>query len=135
MVPAAFFAFWSTIVANLDGWTRMLGQGSIFTTRQFRTTGPRVSMRFYRYVYLLGLMRVLPLVFIVAWPEPVTFLGMAGIVEAIHIAVVAFATRYLNRKTLPPELRLSLLVTALTFALGVFFAPSRSTISPSRSSG
>ena len=122
MILAAFFAFWSTIVANLDGWTRMLGQGSIFIARQVKTAGRWISMRFYRYVYLLGLMGVLPLIFIVVWPEPVTFLGMAGIVEAIHIPVVAFATLYLNRQTLPGEFRPSLGVTILTFAVGVFFA-------------
>jgi hypothetical protein len=36
--------------------------------------------------------------------------------------VVAFATLYLNRQTLPGEFRPSLGVTILTFAVGVFFA-------------
>lgn len=122
MILAAFFAFWSTLVTNLDGWTRMLGQGSIFIARWARGAGRWVSMRFYRYVYLLGLMGVLPLILVVVRPEPVAFLAVAGIIEAIHIPVVAFATLYLNRKVLPAELQPSLLVVILTFAAGTFFA-------------
>ncbi|WP_292518669.1 Nramp family divalent metal transporter [Methanoculleus sp.] len=122
MILAAFFAFWSTLVANLDGWTRMLGQGSIFIARQMRATGRWVSMRFYRYIYLIGLMGILPLIFVLVRLEPVTALAIAGIIEAIQIPAVAFMTIYLNRRTLPAEFRPSLFVAALTFAVGVFFA-------------
>ncbi|HDR73891.1 MAG TPA: hypothetical protein ENN85_08295 [Methanoculleus sp.] len=122
MIIAAFFAFWSTIVANLDGWTRMFGQASFFIARQAQAAGRWVSMRFYRRIYLLGLMGVLPLIFILIRPEPVTYLAIAGIIEAIHIPVVAFVTLYLNLRTLPAPFRPSLPVTVLTFAVGVFFA-------------
>lgn len=122
MILAAFFAFWSTLIANLDGWTRMLGQGSIFIARQARAARRWVSMRFYRYVYLIGLMGVLPLAFILVRLEPVTALAIAGIIEAIQIPVVAFMTVYLNRRMLPIEFRPSLLVTVLTLSVGVFFA-------------
>jgi hypothetical protein len=122
MLLAAFFAFWSTLVANLDGWTRMLGQGSIFIARQIRATGRWVSMRFYRTIYLIGLMGVVPFIFILVQLEPVTALAIAGIVEAIQIPVVAFMTLYLNRRTLPVEFRPSLPIVILTIAVGVFFA-------------
>jgi Mn2+/Fe2+ NRAMP family transporter len=122
MILAAFFAFWSTLIANLDGWTRMLGQGSIFIAREARATGRWVSMRFYRYVYLLGLMGAIPLVFILTNLEPVTALAIAGIIEAIQIPVVAFMTVYLNRRMLPVEFRPSLPIVILTIAVGVFFA-------------
>ncbi|MCK9306198.1 MAG: Nramp family divalent metal transporter [Methanoculleus sp.] len=122
MILAAFFAFWSTLIANLDGWTRMLGQGSIFIAREARATGRWVSMRFYRYVYLLGLMGAIPLVFILTNLEPVTALAIAGIIEAIQIPVVAFMTVYLNRRMLPVEFRPSLPTMILTIAVGVFFA-------------
>ncbi|KAF5088592.1 Natural resistance-associated macrophage protein [anaerobic digester metagenome] len=122
MILAAFFAFWSTLVANLDGWTRMLGQGSIFIARQVKAAGRWVSMRFYRYVYLLGLMGILPLILVIVRLEPVTALAIAGIIEAIQIPVVAFMTIYLNRRMLPVEFRPSFFVTILTFAVGVFFA-------------
>lgn len=121
MIVAAFFAFWSTIVANLDGWTRMLGQGSIFILRQFGCTGIYLSMRFYRYLYLIGLMGIIPAIFIVIRPEPVTFLIIAGIIEAIHIPVVAFLVLYLNWRTLPVEFKPSKLVIFLTAAVGLFF--------------
>ncbi|WP_048179875.1 Nramp family divalent metal transporter [Methanoculleus sediminis] len=122
MILASFFAFWSTLVANLDGWTRMLGQGSIFIARQMKAAGRWVSMRFYRSVYLIGLMGILPLVFVLVRLEPVTALAIAGIVEAIQIPVVAFMTVYLNRRTLPAQFRPSLPVVILIFAVGIFFA-------------
>jgi hypothetical protein len=122
MILAAFFAFRSTIVTNLDGWTRMLGEGSIFIARQAKAAGGWISMRFYRFVYLFGLMGALPLLLIVTRPEPVTFLAVAGVIEAIQIPVVAFATLYLNRQTLPAEFKPSLPVVILTFTAGVFFA-------------
>ncbi|MGB9938083.1 MAG: Nramp family divalent metal transporter [Methanobacterium sp.] len=121
MIIAAFFAFWSSIVANLDGWTRMLGQGSIMILSQFKSTGKYLSMRFYRYLYLFGLMGILPIIFIIIRPEPVEFLIIAGIIEAIHIPVVAFSVLYLNWKTLPFDFRPSKLVTILTAAVGLFF--------------
>lgn len=121
MIVAAFFAFWSTIVANLDGWTRMLGQGSIFILRQFKSSGKYLSMRFYRYLYLIGLMGILPIIFIILRPEPVEFLIIAGIIEAVHIPVVAFSVLYLNWKTLPSDFKPSKLVIGLTGAVGLFF--------------
>ncbi|KUG20321.1 MAG: Nramp family divalent metal transporter [Methanomicrobiaceae archaeon] len=121
MILAAFFAFWSTIVANLDGWTRMLGQGTIFILRQFGVAGRAVTMHFYRYAYLLGLMGVIPAIFIWIRPEPVQFLIVAGIVEAIHIPVVACATLYLNLRMLPDEFRPAWYTTVLTFAVALFF--------------
>jgi len=121
MIVSAFFAFWSTIVANLDGWTRMLGQGSIMILRQFKSTGRYVSMRFYRYLYLFGLMGILPVIFILIRPRPVEFLIIAGIIEAIHIPVVAFSVLYLNWRTLPVEFKPSKLVIILTAAVGLFF--------------
>ncbi|MDN7024625.1 divalent metal cation transporter [Methanoculleus sp. FWC-SCC1] len=78
LIVAALFAFWSTMIANLDGWVRMLGQGSIFIARRFVSSGRLVSMGFYRPVYLFGLMGVLPAVFLIVRPEPVTFLIVAG---------------------------------------------------------
>ncbi len=100
----------------------MLGEGSIFIARQAKAAGGWISMRFYRFVYLFGLMGALPLLLIVTRPEPVTFLAVAGVIEAIQIPVVAFATLYLNRQTLPAEFKPSLPVVILTFTAGVFFA-------------
>ncbi len=121
MIVAAFFAFWSTIVANLDGWTRMLGQGSIMILKQFKSSGRYLSMRFYRYLYLIGLMGIFPAILIILRPEPVEFLIIAGIIEAIHIPVVALSVLYLNWKTLPLEFKPSKLVIVLTAAVGLFF--------------
>lgn len=121
MIIAAFFAFWSTIVANLDGWTRMLGQGSIMIVRQFKSTGRFISMRFYRYIYLFGLMGILPAIFFIIRPAPVEFLIIAGIIESIHIPVVAFSVLYLNWRTLPDDFKPSWPIMLLTAAVGIFF--------------
>ena len=67
-------------------------------------------------------MGAIPIVLIFFIPEPVTFLIMAGIVEAIHIPVVAFATLYLNWSTLPEEFRPSAPVALLTLVVGIFFS-------------
>jgi len=120
LVLAAFFAFWSTMIANLDGWTRMLGEGSIFIVKQLGGKGKAVSMTFYRRFYLFGLMGLIPAILIVIRLEPVKFLQMAGIIEAVHIPVVAFFTLYLNRR-LPQALAPSRTSSVLTALVGVFF--------------
>ncbi len=121
MIVAAFFAFWTSIIASLDGWTRMLGRGTIMILSQFKSTGKYLSMRFYRYLYLIGLMGIIPIIFIILRPRPVEFLIIGGIIEAIHIPVVAFSVLYLNWKTLPHDFRPSKIVTILTAAVGLFF--------------
>lgn len=121
LIIAALFAFWSTMIANLDGWVRMLGQGSIFIARRFVSSGHLLSMRFYRFLYLFGLMGILPAIFIIIRPEPVTFLIVAGIIEAIQIPIVAFAILYLNRRTLPQNLAPSTLTVGLVVIAALFF--------------
>jgi len=121
MIIASFFAFWSTIIANMDGWGRMQGQGSIFIARQFKLGGRATSLRFYRYLYIIGLMGVLPAILFFIIPEPVQFLIVGGIVEAIHIPVVAFSVLYLNWRTLPQELKPSKTVILLMLAAALFF--------------
>ena len=121
LIVASFFAFWSTIVANLDGWGRMLSQGSLFIAGQFNAKGRLMSAKMYRNFYLFGLMGAIPIALFFIIPEPMTLLQLAGIVEAIHIPFVALSVMYLNLRTLPAELRPSGTVTALTFIAALFF--------------
>lgn len=121
LIAASFFAFWSTIIANLDGWGRMLSQGSVFIARQFNAKGMLMSEKMYRNIYLFGLMGAIPIALFFIVPEPMTLLQSAGIVEAIHIPVVALSVLYLNWKTLPEELKPSKIITILTFIAALFF--------------
>jgi Mn2+/Fe2+ NRAMP family transporter len=121
LIVASFFAFWSTIVANLDGWGRMLSQGSVFIAGQFNAKGKLMSAKMYRNFYLFGLMGAIPIALFFIVPEPMTLLQVAGIIEAIHIPFVALSVMYLNLRTLPEQLRPSRFVTALTFIAALFF--------------
>lgn len=121
MIVASFFAFWSTIVANLDGWGRMLGQSSLFLGRRLGWRGRAVSQDFYRWLYIAGLMGVLPAIFILLFPEPFQFLAIAGIIEAVQIPFLALAALYTNLRHLPRGLRPSLPVVLVMVATGVFF--------------
>jgi hypothetical protein len=122
MVAGAFVAFSGTLVANMDGWGRMLSEGSVFIARQLNLTGLAVSARFYRYLYIIGLMVVVPAVMFFINPEPVAFLMVAGIIEAIQIPVVALSALYLGRRTLPPELKPSTIIVILMIAASAFFS-------------
>jgi hypothetical protein len=121
LIVASFFAFWSTIVANLDGWGRMLSQGSVFIAGQFNAKGKLMSAKMYRKFYIFGLMGAIPAALFFIIPEPMTLLQLAGIVEAIHIPFVALSVMYLNLRTLPEGLRPSGFVTFLTFIAALFF--------------
>lgn len=121
LIVTSFFAFWSTIVANLDGWGRMLSQGSVFIAGQFNAKGKLMSAKMYRNFYLFGVMGVIPIALFFIIPEPMTLLQAAGIIEAIHIPFVALSVMYLNLRTLPDELRPSRPVTVLTFIAALFF--------------
>jgi Mn2+/Fe2+ NRAMP family transporter len=120
LVLAAFFAFWGALVSNLDGWVRMLGEGSVLIVKQLGAQGRAVSGEFYRKLYLYGLMGVIPAALILVQLDPVKFLQLSGIIEAIHIPVVAFFTLYLNRH-LPEGIAPSKTSTVLTVLVGVFF--------------
>jgi len=122
MVAGAFVAFSGTLVANMDGWGRMLSEGSVFIAKQMNLSGLATSARFYRYLYIIGLMVVVPAAMFFFNPEPVAFLMIAGIVEAIQIPIVALSTLYLDRRTLHPELKPSTISVILMIAASAFFA-------------
>ena len=121
MVLAALIAFWSTVITNLDGWSRMLTEGLSTMLHQFVpvTRGP--SDRTLRLLLLFGLMGAIPAVAIVVRPEPVEFLILAGSIEAVQIPFVAAAALYLNIKTLPEALRPSRATVATMVGSIAFF--------------
>jgi hypothetical protein len=121
MIAASFFAFWSTIIANLDGWGRMLGQASVVLAKRVDAGERWTSLPTYRWIYIVGLMGLVPALLAALVPEPYRFLQIAGIIEAIQIPFVALVVLYLNRRELPEPLRPSLLTSLFMTIAGLFF--------------
>jgi Mn2+/Fe2+ NRAMP family transporter len=119
MVLAAFTAFWSTVIANLDGWTRMFTEGTDMLAGRAASRLP--SPRALRFVFLVGLMGIVPAVLLIGGIEPVAFLLLAGTIEAIQIPFVAGVTLYLNATHLPTGLRPSHLTMAGMAGAVLFF--------------
>jgi Mn2+/Fe2+ NRAMP family transporter len=125
MVLGAFFSFFTTLVTNIDGWGRMLSEGSMFISRQLMPGLRVASESLYKYFYVLVLMGLIPAILFFILPEPVTFLALSGSIEAVQIPLVTLSILYLNARTLPQELRpsrLTVLLMALAAAFFIFFA-------------
>jgi Mn2+/Fe2+ NRAMP family transporter len=125
MILAAFIAFWSSVITNLDGWSRMFTEGLSLMFRQLVPASSGISPRALRFGLLFGLLGVLPAVAIIVRPEPVEFLILAGSIEAVQIPFVAAATLYLNVRRLPPGVRPSkatIGAMAISISFFVFFA-------------
>ena len=68
------------------------------------------------------LFTLLPIELYLIFGEPVALLKIAGAIEAVHIPVVTGLMLYLNRRTLPADLRPSWFAFAMTALAGLFFA-------------
>jgi len=121
LVLAAFFSFWSTIIASLDGWHRLLGEGTAFFAEQFGATGRWRDPTAYRRPYLLILLGAVPVTLFVINPEPVFFLILAGIIEVMQLPGLVLAVIFLNQR-LPQAFRPGRMTVALMVVAGVFFA-------------
>jgi len=121
MVLGSLFAFSSSLVGNVDGWSRMQGEGSVMVARQLNAGGKLASTGFYRYLYVIGLMGLVPTFFVLVKPEPLIFLVLSGTIEAIHIPFVTMAILYVNVKTLPDGLKPSPLMIILTLLAALFY--------------
>jgi uncharacterized RDD family membrane protein YckC len=106
----------------MDGWGRMLSEGSVIIAKQLGLSGHAISARFYRYLFIVGLMVVAPAIMFFTNPEPVAFLMVAGIIEAIQIPIVALSTLYLGVRKLPSGLRPSTITVMLMIAASAFFS-------------
>lgn len=121
LILAAFFSFWSTIIASLDGWHRLLGEGTAFFAEQFGATGRLKDPATYRRPFLLVLLGAVPVVLFVLNPQPVFFLILAGIIEVMQLPGLVLSVIFLNRR-LPEAFRPGRLSIALMVVAGVFFA-------------
>jgi hypothetical protein len=121
MVLDSLFAFSSSLVGNVDGWSRMQGEGSVMVARQLNAGGKLASTGVYRYLYVIGLMGLLPTFFVMVKPDPLIFLIISGTIEAIHIPLVTLAALYVNVKTLPDGLKPSPLMIILMLVAALFY--------------
>lgn len=121
LIIAAFFSFWSTVIVSLDGWHRLLGEGTAFFAEQFGRKGRWTDPVTYRKPFLLILLGAIPIVLFVLNPQPVAFLIIAGTIEVLQLPGLVLATMMLNRG-LPQALRPSRLTTALMAVAAFFFA-------------
>lgn len=121
LIIAAFFSFWSTVIVSLDGWNRLLGEGTAFFAHQFGARGRLADPTTYRKPFLLILLGAIPIALFVLNPQPVFFLIIAGTIEVLQLPGVVLVTMMLNRK-LPQDLRPSRLSTYLMAFAAFFFA-------------
>lgn len=123
MIVGVLVGFWNTAMTNQDGWTRLF-----LNAFQILSAGTKFRERLgddkrIRLWILWGLLCVAPFTVFVAAGEPVGLLQVAGVIEAIHIPIIAGLTLYMNSSTLPGALKPSLStiiinVVACSFFLG-----------------
>ncbi|MCC7363976.1 MAG: Nramp family divalent metal transporter [Dehalococcoidia bacterium] len=122
MVCGVFIGFWDTVLSDQDGFGRMFADGARGAVRRLGLGGRWRDDEFLRQVIVIVLLTVMPVALFLVVGEPVGLLKAAGAIEAAHIPVLAGLTLYLNRQSLPADLRASWLVFAATVIAGLFFA-------------
>jgi hypothetical protein len=121
MIAAVGIAFFSTTLSNQDGWARLLSQGSRILLRGAGVTGGWTSEETLRAIFIVGL-AIMPVAVFLLFGNPVVLLQLVGAIEAAHLPVLAGLTLYVNRRTLPADLRPSPFVFGATIGSGLFFA-------------
>ena len=118
MVAAVFVGFWDTVLSDQDGFARMFSE----TTRLLAPPRLRaVTDARLRRWWVLGPLAAAPIALYLAVGEPVGLLKLAGLIEAIHLPVVAGVALLLGRR-LPDELRPRWWTVLATAAAAAFFA-------------
>lgn len=118
MVAAVFVGFWDTVLSDQDGFGRMFSE----TTRLLAPRRARaVPEQRLRRWWVLGPLTVAPIALYLAVGEPVGLLKLAGLIEAIHLPVVAGVALLLGRR-LPDELRPRWWTVLATVSAATFFA-------------
>lgn len=118
MVAAVFVGFWDTVLSDQDGFARMFSE----TTRLVaRRRARAVQDERLRRWWVLGPLTAAPIALYLAVGEPVGLLKLAGVIEAVHLPVVAGVALLLGRR-LPNELRPRSWTVVATIAAAAFFA-------------
>lgn len=122
MVGGVLVAFWSTVLSNQDGFTRLFTSGTQVLAAARDAGGRLTNQVFLRRAYLVVLVTALPVVLYLVVGEPVVLLATAGGIEAAQLPMLAAFALYLNRRELPAGLRPSVLALIGTGTACVFFA-------------
>ena len=122
MVAGVFVGFWDTVLSDQDGFGRMFANG---IHRGLRAAGAPESWQNeerLRRLFVIGVLTIAPVALYLWIGEPVGLLKIAGVIEAIHIPIVAGLVLYLNDRSLPADLRAAWWTAAAVVAAALFFA-------------
>ena len=122
MILAVFTGFWQTVLTNQDGWGRLLADGTNIGLKPFNIRGRWTNESFLRKAYIVGWLTIVPIILYWFVGEPVGLLQVAGIIEAVHIPIIAWLTLYINHRLLPRDLRPSKFMLVVTAIAGLFYA-------------
>lgn len=121
MIGAVFITFVSTMLSDQDGFGRMFADGSAILASKAKLNERWIDRKFLKRFFVIVVLGIFPMVMYVLAGEPVGLLKLAGVIEAMHIPVVAALILYLNRKSLPDSLQPSRFTFYATVLAGVFF--------------
>jgi Mn2+/Fe2+ NRAMP family transporter len=121
MVGGVLIGFWNTAMTNQDGWARLFSNGI-----SILLTGKNVDSKWRQEDYLRKrilwiVLTIIPIVAYLLAGEPVGLLKAAGIIEAIHIPIIAGLTLYMNVKILPEGLKPSKATLIVNVVACLFF--------------
>lgn len=121
MIVGVLIGFWNTAMTNQDGWARLFSNGISLLIKNSALDDKWKDEHNLRKPVLWILLAIVPAAVYMFVGEPIGLLQAAGIIEAIHIPVIAALTLYMNVKTLPSELRPSLPTIIINVMACVFF--------------
>jgi Mn2+/Fe2+ NRAMP family transporter len=118
MIAAVFVGFWDTVLSDQDGFARMFTHAArlLAGSSSWLPSPDRL-----RLLLVLGPLAAAPIVLYLIVGEPVGLLKLAGVIEALHLPVVAGMAVVLGRR-LPEDLRPSRRTVAATITAALFFA-------------
>lgn len=121
MIVGVLIGFWNTAMTNQDGWARLFSNGT-----NILISGKDVNKKWKDEAYLRKrilwvLLAAIPMAVYLFAGEPIVLLQAAGIIEAIHIPIIAGLTLYINIKTLPVGLKPSKISVTINIIACLFF--------------
>jgi len=121
MIAAIFITFFSTILADQDGFSRMFTDGFLMLFKKKAGPGKSGLTKKVHRGFVIVVLFLLPLGVSLISGDPVFLLKVAGIIEACHIPFVAVFILRLNIRKLPKGLRPSTVSVAGTLAAAALF--------------